>query len=230
MRDLHLRQLFADDPARGERFTAEAVRAVPGLLQEPRHRRDSEASGSTRRGVGPASADRCHVPRRDDQRHRASRRATRSPARAEGPVDLRSTGRTSCPRCTRCSTRWRLLRAGPRSGEWKGHTGQPDPQCGQHRNRRLGSRSGDGLRGAPALQRQGTDVPLRLQRRRDRFRRGDTRPRSGRDAVHRLLQDVHDARDDDQRPDGPRLVPAVPSRTRRRSPGTSSPSRPTPRK
>ena len=44
------------------------------------------------------------------------------------------------------------------------------------------------------------DVPLRLERRRHRLRRGDARPRPGRDAVHRLLEDVHDARDDDQRP------------------------------
>ena len=50
-----------------------------------------------------------------------------------------------------------------------------------------------------ALQRPRPDVPLRLQRRRHRLRRGDARPRPGRDAVHRLVEDVHDARDDDQR-------------------------------
>ncbi len=32
-----------------------------------------------------------------------------------------------------------------RSGEWKGHTGKRIQQCRQHRHRRLGSRSGNGL-------------------------------------------------------------------------------------
>ena len=48
---------------------------------------------------------------------------------------------------------------------------QAHPQRRQHRHRRLGSRARDGLRGAAALQRARHDVPLRLQRRRHRFRR-----------------------------------------------------------
>ena len=43
------------------------------------------------------------------------------------------------------------------------------------------------------------DVSLRLERRRHRFRRGDARPRPRRNALHRLVEDLHDARDDDQR-------------------------------
>ena len=43
------------------------------------------------------------------------------------------------------------------------------------------------------------DLPLRLQRRRHRLRRGDARPRPRGDAVHRRVEDVHDARDDDER-------------------------------
>ena len=38
-----------------------------------------------------------------------------------------------------------------RSGEWRGHTGQADPQRRQHRHRRLGPRAGDGVRGAAPL-------------------------------------------------------------------------------
>ena len=48
---------------------------------------------------------------------------------------------------------------------------QAHPQRRQHRHRRLRPRAGDGLRGAQALQRPRHDVPLRLQRRRHRFRR-----------------------------------------------------------
>ncbi len=39
-----------------------------------------------------------------------------------------------------------------RSGEWRGHTGRADRQRRQHRDRRLGPRAGDGLRGAALLQ------------------------------------------------------------------------------
>ncbi len=46
--------------------------------------------------------------------------------------------------------------------------------------------------------------------------------------VHHLVKDVHDARDNDQRPDGPRLVPGRPATTTARSPSISSPFRPTP--
>ena len=86
-----------------------------------------------------------------------------------------------------------------RDGRVEGPHRQADPQRRQHRHRRLRPRAGDGLRGAALLQRARDDLPLRLQRRRHRLRRGDARPRPGGDAVHRLLEDVHDARDDDQR-------------------------------
>ena len=76
-----------------------------------------------------------------------------------------------------------------------------DPQRRQHRDRRLGPRPGDGLPGAPPLQPPRPDLPLRLERRRHGLRRGDARPRSRRDAVRRLLEDLHDARDDDERRD-----------------------------
>ena len=77
---------------------------------------------------------------------------------------------------------------------------QADPQHRQHRDRRLGPGAGDGLRGPAPLLAARPHLPLRLQRRLDRLRRGHPRPRRRRDPVHRLLQDVHDARDDDQRP------------------------------
>ena len=93
-----------------------------------------------------------------------------------------------------------------RSGAWKGHTGKRIRNVDQHRHRRLRPRPGDGLRSAQALQRARHDLPLRLQRRRHRLRRGGARPRSRRDAVHHLLQDLHHARDDDQRAHRARLA------------------------
>ena len=41
VKDLHLRELFAADPARGERLVGRGRRPVPRLLQEPDHRRDA---------------------------------------------------------------------------------------------------------------------------------------------------------------------------------------------
>ena len=100
----------------------------------------------------------------------------------------------------------RVLPTASARGDWTGHTGQADPQRRQHRHRRLRPRPRDGLRGAAPLQRARPDVPLRLERRRHRLRRGDARPRPERDAVHRLLEDVHDARDDDERAHGARVA------------------------
>ena len=67
-----------------------------------------------------------------------------------------------------------------RSGAWTGVTGQADPDRGQHRDRRLRPRPGDGLRGAGALPAARPGVPVHLQHRPDR--RGDHagRPRSRR--------------------------------------------------
>ena len=61
-----------------------------------------------------------------------------------------------------------------------------------------------------------TDLPLRLQRRRHRLRRGDPGPRPGGDPLRHLVEDLHHARDDDQRPDGARLVAGRPGRRRAR--------------
>ena len=119
-----------------------------------------------------------------------------------------------------------------RSGEWKGHTGK-----------RIRNVVNIGIGGSDLgpvmayealrdLQRARDDVPLRLERRRHRFRRSDPRSRSGRDAVHRLVEDVHDARDDDQCAHAPATgCSAGPwAATPRRWPSTSSPSRPMPQK
>jgi glucose-6-phosphate isomerase len=50
---LHLRTLFADDPKRGERMTAQAVGIYLDYSKKPRHRRDPHAPPSTGRGIRP---------------------------------------------------------------------------------------------------------------------------------------------------------------------------------
>ena len=152
--------------------------------------------------------------------------ALRAPA---GRGDRGRRPRTWCRTCTRCSTGWRVRRRGPRRVVDRAHR-QADPQRRQHRHRRLRPRPGDGLRGAAALQPARPDVPVRLQRRRHRLRRGDPRSRPGGDAVHRLLEDVHHAGDDDQRAHRAGLGAGRAWATRRPSPSTSSRSRPTPRR
>ncbi len=107
-------------------------------------------------------------------------------------------GVTSSARCTRCSTGW------PRSptralGRVARAHGRADPRRGQHRDRRLGSRPGDGVPGAARLPRPELDVRFVVERRRDRPRRGAPRPRARGDARDRLVEDVHDRRDDDER-------------------------------
>ena len=198
IRTLHLRTLFADDPTRGERLTAEAV----GLyLDYSKNRVTDETLALLRaagRGVRPARAHRRHVPRRQDQRHRESRRPARRAARPAWHVDRggRQERRARGPRRARRDGRLLQPRAERRL---EGAHRQAHPQRRQHRHRRLRPRPRDGVRGAQALQRSRADVSLRLERRRDRLRRGDPRSRPGGDALHRLVEDLHDARDDDQR-------------------------------
>ena len=99
----------------------------------------------------------------------------------------------------------RLRRAGAQRRLARPHR-QAHPQRRQHRHRRLRPGPGDGLRGAAPLQRprhafrfvsnvDGTDFAEAVQR-----------PGPGRDAVHRLLQDLHDAGDHDQRAQRARLA------------------------
>ena len=86
-----------------------------------------------------------------------------------------------------------------RSGDWKGHTGK---RIRNVVNIGIGGSDLGPVMAYEALRfysDRAHDVPLRVERRRHRLRRSDARPRPRGDAVHRLVEDVHDARDDDQR-------------------------------
>ena len=198
LRGKHLRELFASDQTRGERLVAEAAglyldysknritEETVGLLAAL-----AEQSGLADRIEAMFTGERINVSEDRSVLHVAlrmpktrlvdRRRRRRGQAGARG---ARPDGGVLGPR--------------PRRGLARSHR-PADPERGQHRDRRLGPRAGDGIRGAAPLHRPRDDVPVRLERRLDGHRRGDPRPGSGGDAVHRLLEDVHDARDDDQR-------------------------------
>ena len=224
----HLRELFADDPDRGERLVAEGA----GLFLDYSKNRVTDETlqllTAARRRVWGRRAPRRDVPRRAHQRLRGPRGPPRRAADAEGPLaGRRRRGRRQAgPRGARPDVG--LRRAGP-LGRVEGPHRQADPQRDQHRHRRLGPRPGDGLRGAAPLLAPRDDLPLRLQRRRHRLRREDPGPRPRGDALHHLLEDLHHAGDDDQRPHGARVGARRSWAPRTRSPSTSSPSRPTPR-
>ena len=106
IKDLHLRKLFADDPRRGERLTAEAV----GLyLDYSKNRvtdetlkllvRLADECGLRDRIDAMFRGDKINVTENRAVLHTALRAARRRPSS--------TTARTSCPRSTRCSTRWR---------------------------------------------------------------------------------------------------------------------------
>ena len=125
IRNAHLRDLFAADPARGERMTVEAV----GLyLDYSKHRVTDETIGLLLRLAderGLALADRRDVLGRAHQRDRGRARCctwrSGRPARSRSS----STARTSSRASTRCSTAWSAFADRVRSGEWTGHTGRP---------------------------------------------------------------------------------------------------------
>ena len=144
--------LFADDPTRGERLTAEAA----GLfLDYSKNRVTDETLKLLVRLAeesGLQSPDRRHVPGREDQRHREPGRPPRGAPRADGRLDPRRREERRPGRARGPRQDGGLLEPGPER-RLEGPHREADPERRQHRNRRLGSRARHGLRGAPALQR-----------------------------------------------------------------------------
>ena len=205
---LHLRELFADDPTRGERLTASAV----GIeLDYSKNRITDETlellfqlakeAGLRERIEAMFSGSKINITENRAVLHTA----LRAPAGASVIVD----GENVVPQVHEVLRRMAEFCDQVRSGEWKGHTGKRIRQHRQYRDRRFRSRPRHGIRSAPALQPARHDLPFRLQRRWHRPRRGRSRSGSRRDTVHRLLQNFHDARNDDQRRN-----PPVPGRWR----------------
>ena len=229
MRHRHLRQLFADDPRRGERFDRRSRRTLPRLLQESHHRRNAPTAAGPCRGVRLARAHRSDVQRREDQRDGKARRAPRRLARTEGRADCRRRRRRRARSARGPRPDGRVLRSDPQRPMARAYR-QTHSQRRQHRSRRLGPGSRHGVSGAASLQPTRSAVSLCLERRRHRFRGSHARPRRRRNAVHHLVEDVHDARDGDECRMPLAHGACASSATSAPSAATSSPFRPTPRR
>ena len=180
-------------------------RALPRLLQEPGHRRDAGAARRAGRASAgwPSAARRCSAASTSTSPRTAPCCTSRCGCRASARWS--STASTWSSEVHEVLDRMARSRDRVRCGEWKGHTGKPIRNVV---NIGIGGSDLGPVMAYEALRhysRREMTLPLRLQRRRHRLRRGDPRPRPGRDPVHRLLEDLHDAGDDDQRPHRPRV-------------------------
>ena len=206
--DTHLRDLFAADPQRGERFVAEGA----GLyLDYSKNRITDETLAllvALARRMRRARPHRSDVARRQDQRHRKPQRAAhRVACRARRRVHV--DGKNVVPDVHAVLDRMSAFAERVRSGEWKGYTGKRIRNVVNIGIGGSGSGSGDGVRSAAPLLRSRHAIPLRIERRRHRFRRSRARFRARRNAVHHLLENVHDAGNADQRARRARLVPRL---------------------
>ncbi len=123
VRDLHLRQLFAEDPKRGERLTAEAV----GLYLDYSKNRITDGTLKLLLQLaeesGTASPHRRDVPRRQNQHHREAgsfAHRIRAPKGASILVD----GENVVPEVHAVLDRMADFSTRIRSGSWKGYTGK----------------------------------------------------------------------------------------------------------
>ena len=231
VRDLHLRNLFADDPKRGERLTAEAV----GLYLDYSKNRITDETLELLLQLADESGLRARIDAmfRGEKINVTENRAVlhvalRAP---RGRRRSSSTARTWCPQVHAVLDKMADFADRVRSGEWKGHTGK---RIRNVVNIGIGGSDLGPVMAYEALRHYSDrdhDLPLRLERRRHRLRGGHPRPRPGGNAVHRLVEDLHHAGDDDQRAHA-----RATGRSQAlgddaaRSPSTSSPSRPTPQK
>ena len=123
VRNLPLRQLFADDPARGERMTAQAV----GVYLDYSKNRITHDSLQLLLQLAEESGLRARIDAmfRGEKINVTEDRAVLHVA-LRAPEEHRSswTAKMWCHKFTPCSTRWPTFPTGSASGDWKGHTGK----------------------------------------------------------------------------------------------------------
>ena len=227
VRRRHLRDLFADDPARGERLTLEAAGiyldysknritddTLPLLVQL------AEQSGLRERIDAMFAGEKINVTEDRAVLHVA----LRAPRGERFEVD----GVDVVPAVHEVLDRMAEFADAVRSGRWLGHTGKPIRNVV---NIGIGGSDLGPVMAYEALRHYSDrELTFRFVSNVDGtdFAEATQRPRPGRDAVHRLVQDVHHARDDDERDAPPATGCWPPGRRVRRSRSTSSRSRPTP--
>ena len=139
-------------------------RPVPGLFQKPRHQRNAPSCCSNLPG-SPVCASGMDAMFGGDKINVTENRAVlhvalRAPKGASIVVD----GKNVVPDVHAVLDRMADFSNRIRSRRLEGPYRQTHPERHQYRHRRFRPRPGDGLRGAPALQRPHDDVPVRLQR------------------------------------------------------------------
>ena len=208
------RPLRAAIRSRGERLARRGRGPLPRLLEEPDHRRDAAAARRARRGVRacPSGSRRCSAASTSTSPRTAPSSTSRCGCRASASlvVDGRDVVADVHEVLDRMSA---LLRAGPLRRVDGATPGKPIRNVVN-----IGIGGSDlgpvmAYRALRAYSDREPHVPLRLERRRHRLRRGDARPRPRGDALRRRVEDVHDARDDDERAHGPRLAAGARSAT-----------------
>ena len=214
IRRLHLRTLFDEDATRGERLTAEGAGIY---LDYSKNRvtvetiallcRLAEASGLRERIDAMFSGAKINV-----TEHRAVLHvALRAPRGTSIVVD----GKNVVPDVHAVLDAMADFSNRLSNGAWKGHTGR----CIRHVvNIGIG---GSDL--GPVMAYEGLkyhsdrSMSFRfVECRRDRSRRGDPRPGPGGNPLHRVIEDVHDAGNDDQRRERASMVARRSWRRRRR--------------
>ena len=186
---------------------------------------DARPAARARRGGRRRGQARRDVPRRARQFDRAARRRCTWPCAISPARRSSSTATTSTPEVAAERDKMLAFAAAVREGRVRGAQRPADSPTSSisasaaptsaRRWRR--ARSSPFAPAGPAR-------AFRLQRRRRRHRRHAARARPGAHPVHRLVQDLHHAGDDDQRADRARLDRRARS-ARRRSPTISPPSR-----
>jgi glucose-6-phosphate isomerase len=124
MREVHLRSLFADDPKRGERLTAEAI----GIFLDYSKNRVTDETMTLLLSLAEDCGlrDKINAMFRGDKINITENRAVlhvalRAPRNASIVVD----GKNVVPEVHEVLDRMSAFCARVRSGEWKGHTGKP---------------------------------------------------------------------------------------------------------
>ena len=144
MRNKTIKQLFADDPSRGTRMTAEACclfldysknritdETIKLLLQL------AEESGLRQRIEAMFTGEKINITENRAVLHVA--------LRAPKGESILWMVRMWFRRCMRCSTRCRRLRIGCAVGSVEAGIRESGSECDQHRHRRFGSWAGDGV-------------------------------------------------------------------------------------
>ena len=163
---LHLRDLFAKDPKRGERLVVDGV----GLLEDYSKNRITEETLQLLLRLAEEADLKARIEAMFRGDESTSPRTGRSHTALRAPRDApsSSTARMLFRKFIPWSTGWPISQR-VRSGEWKGYTGSAFATLSMS-GLAAPTRAGYGLRSAQALWREGHDLSVYIERGWHRFR------------------------------------------------------------